>query len=859
MMSRSPRALRLVAQATRGFVLWAVLMALGSREVVQGLRRVIAESDRWINLLWEDHAAIAFYTAVALGAAALALAAVRAWPIYSRALRRWFEQRDRLEGHAFPLSLLLLSAISLALGRPAPAQRWAACLLLVVSSLAWCIRLVGTWRVSHPREVSSSERPLFDRIWGDLGDAPRLVEAQDALERGPLVDELGRLVASPRNSVSLGLEGSWGSGKTTLLWWIACRLRRTGHEVVWFQTWDYREPHRLVEEYFRRLGKALKAQGVLTGGGRALRRLASGLVQLSGGRAREVMHATVGDRLTESTEVARLELQAALATIEQPIVVIVDDLDRLEADELLAILRAFRLVTDLPNLKHLFAYDRDQLAKTLFPDDPGGTRARDYLAKIIQTEFTLGVPPAALAARLLDDALAPLLETLDEAARDRFSGRLSTELRRVLREALPTPREVRRVVAATAWIWQRMRRHVDLMDLFLVCVLHYRFPRTYSAVRSHREWFTENDWSREIDVLFMSQDGQLTKERERFLDELRLHTTDDDHLANRLLSALLSGLSETDDLDASTTSAGDALRERRLIHPVCFDRYFSLYIPRSEITEAEMEDRRTELGAMPPGPSRREAVTQWIRSEIADGRLSSLEFQWDVFFGHREYPQEMDADLVRDLALAIAAVSSDLGEVRPRPISGSPWVVKVAYLVSLQADDEAATELITEIVRLTERLEFSGHLVLWSLQGRWFGDRRPDGERLRVSFQEAVRERFCGEDGLALLARPPGDRDLVIKLMSSKEVAQLVLRDLQREPRLLPQLLEVFRKTVPESEGPSVGPGDLGTLAAVVPVDSIQQLTATLPPDTWSDPLERERVLQYRQWVASSPAAPEAD
>ena len=839
-------------------------MALGSPQVLQGLARIVEETDRWTTLLWGGQDDIAFYATAALGATALAIGVARSWSIYLRALRRWFEQRDWLEGHALPLSLLLLSAITLGLGRLAPTQRWAAWLLLVVSSAAWCVRLVGTWRASHAQGVSTSERSLFDRIWGDLGDAPRLAEEQDALERGLLVDELERLISPQhqrRHSLSFGLEGSWGSGKTTILWWIACRLRRTGHEVVWFQTWDYRESHRLVEEYFRRLGKALKAQGVLTGGGRALRRLAAGLVELSGGRARQVLHATLGDRLTESTEVARRELQAALETIERPIVVIVDDFDRLEADELLAILRAFRLATDLPQLTHLFAYDRDQLAKTLFPDDPGGTRARDYLAKIIQTEFTLGVPPAALAARLLDDALAPLLETLDNAAQDRFSGRLSTELRRALREALPTPREVRRVVAATAWIWQRMRRHVDLLDVFLVCVLHYRFPRIYETVRSHREWFTETGWSRELDLLFMSQDDRVAQERENFLDDLRRRTTGDDHLIHRLLSALLAGLSGTHGAGAFEASSEDALRERRLIHPVCFDRYFSLYIPRSEITEAEMEDRRAKLDAISPGPSRSEAVAQWIRAEIANGRLSSLEFQWDVFFGHKEYPQQMAADLARDLALAIAAVSPHLAEVRVGPISGSPWVMKVAHLVSLQADDEDATELIVQIVRLAESLELSGTLVLWSSKEKgWFGDRRPDGDRLRASFQEAVRERFGGEDGLSLLTRSLGDRELVIMLMSSQEeVAGLALRDLRRNRHLLPRLLEVFQGTTTSSEGRFVGPGDLGRLAANVPVDSIQQLTATLPPNTWSDPLERERVLQYRRWVASSLAAPEAD
>jgi hypothetical protein len=52
------------------------------------------------------------------------------------------------------------------------------------------------------------------------------------------------------------------------------------------------------------------------------------------------------------------------------------------------------------------------LPHILFTDDLEGFRARDYLGKIVNIEFSIGRPPGELATKMLGDALNPLMQRM---------------------------------------------------------------------------------------------------------------------------------------------------------------------------------------------------------------------------------------------------------------------------------------------------------------------------------------------------------------------------------------------------------------------------------------------------------------
>ena len=67
-------------------------------------------------------------------------------------------------------------------------------------------------------------------------------------------------------------------------------------------------------------------------------------------------------------------------------VVLIDDIDRLEPAEIREVVRLVRLTSDLPNVIFLLAYDRGHVAKSLGTSESEGLR---YLEKIVQVSYQL--------------------------------------------------------------------------------------------------------------------------------------------------------------------------------------------------------------------------------------------------------------------------------------------------------------------------------------------------------------------------------------------------------------------------------------------------------------------------------------
>jgi KAP-like P-loop domain-containing protein len=358
---------------------------------------------------------------------ALTLLFLFALPRIWRFFRRWAAWR-KVGSLDVGLASFILFEFTTALSSGA-GTRWRASILATIATAFLLLRLPSSSRTR--RTVPS---PLFDQTLGSPGFGPLLDFSQDQLERGPLLDALTQLVAYKRKvSVSFGLEGSWGSGKTTLLNALERRLAPAGHVVVRFDAWSYRRSERLVRSYFDLIERSLSRFIAVPGLRRQLYKFASGLVEIGGGRLAAI-GGFLGARSGASEDELREEIGITLMELNKPVVVLVDDLDRLDGDELKAVLRAIRLVSGLPNLTHVLAYDREQISNTLFPEDPNGTRARDYLGKLVNIELSIGEPTS---------------------------------------HALPTPREIRRVAAAAAWHWNQMERHVNIFDLFIMSALQY--------------------------------------------------------------------------------------------------------------------------------------------------------------------------------------------------------------------------------------------------------------------------------------------------------------------------------------------------------------------------------------------------
>ena len=252
----------------------------------------------------------------------------------------------------------------------------------------------------------SAEQPLPWKGWRD--DPIKTVE-EDRLRRAPVAQRAAQLIAenhSAESSVVYGLEGPWGSGKSSVIALLTSYL--TGAEgsrwkVVTFTPWATTGTEGLLSEFFAALAtvapkkKGDKVRDLMASYADIARPIAS-LVPVAGAALVEASK-TLEHRLVKPWNMAFDEIAEALRELDTPVLVVVDDIDRLQPSELLDLLKVVRLLGRFPGVDFLLAYDEQTLVETLQSPARGTAskaRARAFMEKIVQ--YPLTIPPLAFEA-----------------------------------------------------------------------------------------------------------------------------------------------------------------------------------------------------------------------------------------------------------------------------------------------------------------------------------------------------------------------------------------------------------------------------------------------------------------------------
>ena len=157
----------------------------------------------------------------------------------------------------------------------------------------------------------------------------------------------------------------------------------------------------LVESFFIELAAQLKIRRDLAEIAKILRCMARcspagdgyllSVHGLSGIRGATKITGKLLQRRKEGVGGRRRKIEKALSALNEPIVVVLDDIDRLATSEIRDVFKLVRLTANFPNIIYIVAFDRDRVEKAF---DEQGVPGRDYLEKILQVAFDLPVVPS---------------------------------------------------------------------------------------------------------------------------------------------------------------------------------------------------------------------------------------------------------------------------------------------------------------------------------------------------------------------------------------------------------------------------------------------------------------------------------
>jgi hypothetical protein len=323
------------------------------------------------------------------------------------------------------------------------------------------------------------------------GDNPIRSAEDDVLARAPIAESFARQVLDLDASEGLvvGILGPWGSGKTSFVNLARDGLAGAGVNVLDFNPWMFSGAEQLVESFFVELSSQLKFRRGLEEIGNDLAEYGEAFAGLGWlpvvgpwierGRGTAKVLGKYLSRRREGTGGRRKKLNDALAALNHPIVVVLDDIDRLSTQETRDIFKLVRLTASFPNIIYVLAFDRARVEQALTEQ---GIPGRDYLEKILQVAVDLpAIPPDVLNRQVF----SALDQVLSEA---RNPGTLDQQVwpdvfMEIIRPLLRNMRDVRRYAAAVGGTLDALDDRVALADLLALEAIRVFLPDVFEQLR----------------------------------------------------------------------------------------------------------------------------------------------------------------------------------------------------------------------------------------------------------------------------------------------------------------------------------------------------------------------------------------
>lgn len=343
------------------------------------------------------------------------------------------------------------------------------------------------------RDEGSSATNYFD------ADHPIERREQDLLGRRSFAEAIARHIRSvpADHGFTIAVVGEWGSGKTSVLNMVAEILEGEVDTpaVLWFNPWLFRGAAELVTRFFNELSAQL-GQDKFEGLKRVVRALAElsqtlaplspvpGTTEVVKAAAKQAVNATEPPSLHQRRD----GLKEALAESKSRIIVLIDDIDRLEPSEIRELVRLVRLTSSLPNLVFLLAFDRRYIAKSL---DENETEGQQYLDKIVQMTYNIPAVRKEALTDLLLTWLEDLIQRYDVTQLDpAVWGRVFYD---VIEPVAGTLRDVKRYINSLPVTLATIGREVALADLLGLEALRVLRPSLLEELKARADCLVHSD------------------------------------------------------------------------------------------------------------------------------------------------------------------------------------------------------------------------------------------------------------------------------------------------------------------------------------------------------------------------------
>ena len=680
---------------------------------------------------------------LALGVVVAVAAVIPAVGILVRYLRAWW---------AGMVSLTMLFSAFVTLmtlwNMPLTARRsvqWVSLLTAVIALELWRSRKATapkrSGRPTPPLRIPSQNRsPSVEDRWQPSNNDDPIVEwSQDIVGRASVVELLVEHILVRRTPI-VALHGGLGDGKSSVLRLLRRSLER--HAItVSFSTWLPGSEETLAVELFKNIVAEcrrrfyiprLKKQAI------AYARTISGSVPYWAG-LRDIL-------LTRSQQQEIENLRNTLARVPLPIVVLLDEVDRMQRDEINVLLKILRGASSIPNVSFVCAFSDEELKKQLSPDS---TLSFSYLEKFFPVSVNLSSPDPAMIGRLLQARIRTaalngqwFLGTDEKTFVELVERMWQESLSRICTNLRKTSLLLNDLSASGRIIGGE----INTVDLIGIETIRRFAPTIYQFVRKNPAFLTYggDSWTKRKYV----SDKLREKEASEFFSVLegQLAQSSEPQAFRYLLSLLFPALDAAQGLSTHSivrpTNEQLAGKEKRICDADYFTIYFRAAVPEDMFSEAELSATLERFNR-----ATSDIACEQIFKEVLDGiprqKAKRGDFLWKL---GRSAQSRLDDDAAKWVAYAAASRAEDY----TYDLMNVGEAARALNIVFESAQRFSQSSVVQEILSGAMKRCTDDTFALRLLEYTENRDRNKiltnfkfiDGANLRAAFLERMRRRY---------------------------------------------------------------------------------------------------------------------
>lgn len=479
-------------------------------------------------------------------------------------------------------------------------------------------------------------------------DNKNLITAETEIERAeadllnytPFARRVKDIIAGYADNpepLTIGIYGRWGDGKSSFLNLIAEQLKGEKYVEIRYNPWRYGDEAQMHSDFFGILSSKLKGEknGALKKAGQSIKKYR---------RYFKVSRLSVGPLYADlkipekPLAEVKADINEELKNSNKKIIIFIDNVDRLDRDEIHTLFRLIKANADFKNTIFLIGMDPDCVAAAICDrygkDIEAGKR---FLEKIVNIPLPLPLAEGVYLERFLREKIEPILKQVPIS-----SPGLAELKRSLIGRYFDAPREVIRVVNSFIVSLYAIGAETNLHDLFWVAYLKVKDPKIYEWIKEFAQHIDRDSLS--LNLITLNSESRWEAKAETGLrKKIKAHATEMVYQVVELLFPF----------DGGGNGKGERHAQLRINQAYHFEKYFSLHtvgkILRgafSEYSEAVYAGKdKSALGLLKSMVDKdREQVIDRLKSILREEQRPQYEKHIPFLVAHLDLLEREEAD-----------------------------------------------------------------------------------------------------------------------------------------------------------------------------------------------------------------------